>query len=56
MFVKKLSINLDKFKRLFKIPNNNIFYELKSEVVSIKQNAKLVLFYRLLIFSILIFI
>lgn len=53
MSVKKLSINLDKFKRLFKIPNNNIFYELKSEVVSIKQNAKLVLFYRLLIFSIL---
>ncbi|QMT98485.1 hypothetical protein H3143_03225 [Mycoplasma tullyi] len=53
MSVKKLSINLDKFKRLFKIPNNNIFYELKSEVVSIKQNAKLVLFYRLLIFLIL---
>ncbi|MDC4183978.1 MSC_0624 family F1-like ATPase-associated membrane protein [Mycoplasma bradburyae] len=53
MSVKKLSINLDKIKRLFKIPDNNTFYELKSDVVSIKQNVKMVLFYRSLIFLVL---
>ncbi|QZX49125.1 MSC_0624 family F1-like ATPase-associated membrane protein [Mycoplasma sp. E35C] len=50
---KKISLKLDKFKRLFKVQNNNTFYSLKSEVVSIKQNTKLVFLYRLIIFLVL---